>query len=227
MNAIQSNPSDAMTWSTRERLARGGRALFALAKDPTQLERVFEIGEALNAGRALPRMLDRIENDPEVRRLLAERPAIDTRHVDFDALAALPDGTLGREYVRFMRDNGIDPDVFPTPKVGDPRVSYVMQRIRQTHDLWHVLTGYTPDLGGEIVLQAFTFAQLGAPSAFMIALLGAVRHGYKVPSLLPKMRDAYRRGKKTRKLAAFYWEDHWADSLVDLRARLGCPPASA
>ncbi len=227
MDATQPVPVvDALSRPLPERLYRAAQALLALARDPNQLERVFEIGEALNS-RALPRILDAMAADPAVKRLLDERPAIDTKHVDYAALAALPDGTLGREYVRFLRTNGISPDVFPKPNVADPRVSFVMQRIRQTHDLWHVLTGYTPDVGGEIVLQAFTFAQLRAPSALMIALMGAVRHGRKVPRLGRRMLDGYRRGRKTHRLATFYWEDHWADSLDKVRADLACPPAAA
>ncbi len=226
MDAKESKTVDALSRPLPERLYRAAQALLALARDPNQLERVFEIGEALNS-RALPRILDAMAADPAVKRLLDERPAIDTKHVDFAALAALPDGTLGREYVRFLETNGINPDVFPKPNVADPRVSFVMQRIRQTHDLWHVLTGYTPDVGGEIVLQAFTFAQLRAPSALMIALMGAVRHGRKERHLGRRMLDGYRRGKKTRSLATFYWEDHWQDPLDALRVDLACPPAAA
>jgi ubiquinone biosynthesis protein Coq4 len=36
----------------------------------------------------------------------------------------------------------------------------VGQRTRQTHDLWHVLTGLGTDIPGEIALQAFTYEQL-------------------------------------------------------------------
>src|SRR5581483_1426369 len=98
------------------------------------------------------------EKLPGGKRILEERPSIDREHVDFDALRRLPDGTLGREYVRFLDDNHITPDVFQKPEIGDDRIAYVMQRVRQTHDLWHVLTGYTPDVPGEILLQAFTYA---------------------------------------------------------------------
>ena len=32
--------------------------------------------------------------------------------------------------------------------VADPRQSYVVQRMRQTHDLWHVATGCNTDPAG-------------------------------------------------------------------------------
>ena len=40
----------------------------------------------------------------------------------------------------------------------DPRAAYLAQRMRQTHDIWHVLTGYATDVAGEVQLQAFTLA---------------------------------------------------------------------
>jgi ubiquinone biosynthesis protein COQ4 len=208
------------------RLRTAGRALFRLMRDPSQLERVFEIGIALNAGR-LPEIIARVEAEPEGRRILQLRPSIDSRHVDFDALEKLPDGTLGREYVRFLRDNGIHPDVFTAPDLPDPRAAYIFQRIRQTHDLWHVLTGYKPDVDGEILLQAFTFAQLRAPSAFALSVTGAVRFGWRRRGFYRDFARAYRRGKATRRLATFYWEEHWDEPLSSLRAELACPPYQA
>ena len=207
------------------RLGRAGRALFALAVDPSRLEQVFVIGESLNAHR-IPELLERLEADPETRRLLEERPRIDSAHVDFAALERLPDGTLGREYVRFLKDNAITPDVFQMPKIGDERMAYVMMRIRQTHDLWHVLTGYAPDVAGEVLLQAFTFAQLRAPSAFAIAAMGTLRFGWRTPGFFKRLRAAVRGGKATKKLAAFRWEEHWADPVNKLREELTCPAAT-
>jgi ubiquinone biosynthesis protein COQ4 len=207
------------------RLGRAGRALVNLAIDPNRLEEVFVIGESLNAHR-IPAILERLEADPETRRLLQDRPRIDSAHVDFAALERLPDGTLGREYVRFLNDNGITPDVFKLPDIGDERMAYVMMRIRQTHDLWHVLTGYAPDVTGEVLLQAFTFAQLRAPSAFAIAAMGTLRFGWRKPGFFKRLRAAVRGGRATRKLAAFRWEDHWAEPVAKLREELTCPAAT-
>jgi ubiquinone biosynthesis protein COQ4 len=197
-------------------------ALWDLARDPSRLDRVFDLGVALNAHR-LPRLIARLEHDAEARRLLAERPSIDSRSVDFAALERLPDGTLGREYVRFLDDNKISPDVFKKPPLADERAAYVMQRIRQTHDLWHVLTGYAPDVRGEVLLQAFTYAQLKSPSALALTVLAALRHPR--PWLWRALGRAYRRGKATRPLATFRWEEHWHRPVAELRRELACPSA--
>lgn len=46
--------------------------------------------------------------DPTARRLLEEGESLHPVLLDFDRLRALPDGTLGREYARFMDENEID-----------------------------------------------------------------------------------------------------------------------
>jgi ubiquinone biosynthesis protein COQ4 len=203
------------------------RTLSTLARDPGRLDQVLLLSQTVNLG-ALVRAVSRLEEHPAGRELLEEKPCIDRQHVDFDALKRLPDGTLGREYVRFLDDNGITPDAFErAPEVGDPRIEYVMQRMRQTHDLWHVLTGFTPDVRGEVLLQAFTYGQTNAPSAFIIAAFGTLRWGLSWRGQGRALREAFARGRRTELLATFRWEDHWSTPVAELRERLACPPASA
>ena len=69
-------------------------------------------------------------------------------------MAALPEGTLGHGYYRFLHDQGLSPAPFEDiPYDGDPLIRYGILRLRQTHDLWHVLTGYAMDTRGEILLH--------------------------------------------------------------------------
>jgi ubiquinone biosynthesis protein COQ4 len=198
-------------------------ALAVLARDHTRLDQVLVFTQAMNHAR-LARVAERLEALPEGAALFADRPRIDRKHVDFDALRKMPDGTLGREYVRFLDDNGITPDAFEElPSVGDERLAFIMLRMRQTHDLWHVLTGYTPDVAGEIRLQAFTFAQTNAPSALVLTLFGTVRWAIAKKGHVGEVVRAWRRGKATKWLPTFRWEDHWEVPLEDLRAMLTCP----
>lgn len=198
-------------------------ALGVLMKDHTRLDQVLVFTQAVNLGR-LKNAADRIEAMPEGAALLREQPRIDREHVDFDALRRLADGTLGREYMRFLDDNGITPDVFAElPEVGDERVAFMMLRMRQTHDLWHVLTGYAPDVPGELRLQAFTFAQTGAPSALALTVFGTVRWTFAKKGHYGKVMEAFRRGRATKFLPTFRWEDHWETPVAELRALLECP----
>jgi ubiquinone biosynthesis protein COQ4 len=203
------------------------RSLATLARDPGRLDVVLVLALTVNLP-ALGRGLARVQLDEAGRRMLEERPRIDRASVDFAALTALPDGTLGREYARFLADNKISPEPFETmPDIGDERAAYVILRLRQTHDLWHVLTGYTPDVRGEVLLQGFTFGQTTAPSALLIATFGYLRWGLWQKWTLRELVHAYRRGKATKFLATFRWEDHWATPVSELREQLACPARQA
>jgi ubiquinone biosynthesis protein COQ4 len=205
----------------RARAALG--ALWQLGRDHGRLDQVLVLTQALNAG-AVARAVDRFGTTDEGRRFFAERPRIDRAHVDFDALRRLPEGTLGREYTRFLDDNGITPDAFEKmPNVGDERAAWIMLRMRQTHDLWHVLTGYAPDVRGEVLLQAFTYAQLHIPSAFVLALFGSIRWTGLGRQHRADLGLAYRRGKATRFLPTMRWEEHWTTPVSELREMLACP----
>jgi ubiquinone biosynthesis protein COQ4 len=208
---------------TSERLRTALGAIAKLMRDPGRLDQVLVFAQAVNA-HSVARAAERFAATEEGRRLFVECPRIDRAHVDFDALRRLPDGTLGREYTRFLDDNGIGPEPFEAlPDVADKRAAWIMLRMRQTHDLWHVLTGYTTDVRGEVLLQAFTYAQTGAPSAVLIAALGSLRWLKLRKKHLRELRHAYRRGKATQFLPTFRWEDHWATPVSELRERLTCP----
>jgi len=224
MNAIAANgPVSVEFPSVWTRFREATSALSVLMKDHTRLDQVLVFTKAVNLGR-LRRAADRIEELPEGAALFAARPRIDRTHVDFDALRRLPDGTLGREYTRFLDENGITPDVFEElPSVGDERVAFMMLRMRQSHDLWHVLTGYSPDVPGEIRLQAFTFAQTGAPSALFLTVFGTLRWTFAKKGHVGEVVRAFRRGRAAKFLPTFRWEDHWSTPVTELRALLDCP----
>ena len=211
---------DVMSLSPVSRWHLGLAALGRAHEDPQNTAEILRFATYVNAGTS-DRRVDRFFADADGQRLYAERRAIDSR-LDLDALAALPVGTLGRAYVDFLREGGLSPDIFQAPaNVVDPRAAYVAQRVRQSHDLWHVLTGTPTDIPGELVLQAFTFAQLGAPSALLLVVGGLLRGFWQVPELPMRAFRAWRRGRKTAYLANFPWEDHWTDSLDELRLSLG------
>ena len=79
--------------------------------------------------------------------------------VDMAALRRLPDGTLGREYARQMDRGGLQPlAVSPAVKRRFADDPYAL-RYTTTHDLFHVLTGFSTTLAGEIGLFAFMVGQ--------------------------------------------------------------------
>ncbi|MDB4953488.1 MAG: uncharacterized protein JWO36_1057 [Myxococcales bacterium] len=206
---------------------RWRRALAALSRilaHPEETERVLEFTTYANAGGGQQRMAF-FYGDPRSRRLYDEHRALDSHTIDLDELVKLPADTLGHAYASFMKQNGLTPDVFDgTPKhFHEPRAAYLVQRVRQSHDLWHVVTNAKTDPAGEIALQAFTFAQLRAPSAGILAALGTLRTIRYSRQILRDVRELYRLGLAADNLAVFPWEDHWATPLAEVRRLLGIP----
>lgn len=213
---------DATKLPASQRWRRAIAALARVASDPERTDQVLVFSVYANAG-TMPDRIHRFYDDPRGRRLFDEHRTIDTGTIDLDALAALPVGTLGRAYAEFLRTRGLSPDVFQDPpvEIADPRMAYVVQRMRQTHDLWHVVTGLDTDPASEVALQAFTYAQVRAPSTAILATFGILRLARTNPDLVFDVARAFATGRRAEKLAVFPWEDHWATPLTDVRAMLG------
>jgi ubiquinone biosynthesis protein COQ4 len=206
------------------RWRRALRALTRVMINPEETDQVLVFSNLANAGQRDER-LHLFYADPRGQRLYDERRAIDSHTVDLDALAALPAGTLGHAYATFMRSHGLTPDVFDgrPDDVRDDRAAYIIQRMRQTHDLWHVVTNAETDPAGEVALQAFTYAQVHAPSSGILAALGTLRTLRYSRDVLRDVRELYQLGKQADKLVLFPWEDHWATPLSDVRRMLKLP----
>ena len=64
----------------------------------------------LTSGPVLPRLRDHMLESAEGRRILKERPRINTRTVDLSKLAQLPEGTFGRAYINWLERCAVTPD---------------------------------------------------------------------------------------------------------------------
>ena len=205
------------------------RALRALMRNPDETKHVFELIDAL-AGGAGERLFQRFRRSESGARILAERRSLLSVLADREALLALPAGSLGRSYAEFMGreqisadglvqasiDGGRGPDQL---KRGADR-QLVGSRMRDQHDLWHVVTGYGRDLIGEAALLAFTYAQTKNRGIGAIVAMAWWRAGAASPRVRPFLRDAYRRGKRAAWLPAQDWEALLARPLEEVRAEL-------
>jgi ubiquinone biosynthesis protein COQ4 len=204
--------------SLLERWKRGLMAMGEVAKDPDRTDKVLEAYEHLNAG-GEARRARYFYSWHEGERLFAENRTLDATTVDFDALSRLPEGTLGHAYARFMKERGLTPDIFAA-KGELSRETYVIKRLRQTHDLWHVLTGIDTDVPGELELQAFTLTQMLVPSAFVLVSMGTLRWIFRHPTLPFRVLRGAVNGLKAKLLAPIDWESRWSTPLTELRAEL-------
>lgn len=202
-----------------------GRAFLKLVNDPEQTEEVFNLAEVGLRGkdtRLFKPILERAFSHPEFKEIFES--GFVAPEIDLTKLEALPEGTLGRAYARHMLERGLDPNFYRRVEPTQP-IFYIALRARQTHDIWHVLTGYDTTVKSELALQGFTFAQIG--SGVSVALLAAgLLHFLKTkPEDLRDVMDAivsgYERGRRARYLLATPWEKFWEMPLRDAQTLAG------
>ena len=206
------------------------RALKRLLHDKDDTVEVFEIMRALN-GDSTRKGYYKLLGTAEGGRLAYNREELAEKLSDRAWLATLPVGSLGAVYRDFTDTGGVTPmglvEVSGQTMIGlDHPVAWFGRRIRDSHDLWHVTTGYGLDSLGEACLVAFSYAQTRALGWAFIAI-GAAFKSRKGPDQ-PYVRailEGYRRGKAARWMPAQDWLALLPLPIEDVRARLGLVPA--
>src|SRR5262249_34078011 len=126
---------------------------------------IFQLCVEHSLLRKLTRSLQRHD---EGRRLLEERPRLNTHVITLAAMAAYPPRSLGHAYAAYFEANGIE--LFEPARLPiETHQDYVATRLREVHDVLHVVTGYGTDDIGELELQWFNLGNLGwGPLPFIV-----------------------------------------------------------
>lgn len=205
-------------------------ALWQLAEDgidsATITHRIAAFGAAYPAAHrdALARAM---EAHPGWTELSAKTPMPRTR---LDDVAACAPGTLGHAFYRLIVDNGYDIEVLdPDSVVGfHPAIDPSSRRILQTHEIIHLVAGYSTSALHEVAISGFQLAQFGhgysrdfLATAFTITTVGTP---IMAPIVLQVMLEGWRHGRQTRPLMLVDWHDAWNDTIDGLRARHGVTP---
>ena len=204
------------------------RAMRTLLGNPDDTAQVFHIVRALS-GNSFEHLYQRAMADPSGARILGEHRDILPILKDRESLRALPEGTLGREYARFLDDEGLSADGLVEASEEeeddthfvDPRARVLSRRLRDTHDLWHVAAGYQRDLFGEAALLGFTFAQGRNPGIGFIVMVAMFKHWKEGhPQALRLTWKAFRRGLRAQSFICADWEALLHVPLSEVRRRL-------
>jgi ubiquinone biosynthesis protein COQ4 len=223
------------------RWRRAVRALRDLLADPDRTELAVDLVYALGT-RSFERNFQRFARSEAGRRLLAERPSLLGALSDREALARLPEASLGRAYLRYLEQNGFEPDGLLAvnrrvqerwedeeglPAL-DPLRAWFRDRNLLAHDLFHVLTDYGTDEVGEATLLAFSLAQLGGRANALLTA-GAAFEGARALGLRWLRYDfrAWRRGRRSSWLMALPWEDLLPTRLDVVRELAGLASSEA
>ena len=185
------------------------RHMRTLIADKEDTEQVFHIIEALN-GSALRKNLRAFAATKKGRAALDARVELPPVLDDHSWIQDLPANTVGRAYIAFMEREGLSAQGLVEENLKfrkhyeqyDDDLHWFAERLRDTHDLYHVLTGYGRDALGEASLLAFTHGQNPSRGVHFIAFVGSRELVKQLPRDA-RVMDCYREGKRNGKAAAF------------------------
>jgi ubiquinone biosynthesis protein Coq4 len=134
---------------------------------------------------------------------------------------------LGRAFADFLNLRGLDPYGLPRrPAVDEP--TYLTAHLYETHDLWHVVTGFDTDVAGELGLQAFYLPQLHGKLPLLLlaaGLLNTLLFAFDDwRARLDAIVRGYRMGQRARPFFGVRWGEWWERTLSDVRQELRVEP---
>lgn len=195
-----------------------------LVADKEDTAQVFYMGECLPSRRYLA-VAERFCASEVGRRAQRSEADLPTLLDDHESLLRLPAGSVAHAYVAFMRREGLSAAglvaASSVPGIGryPDQLQWFGDRLRDLHDLAHVLTGYGRDALGEQCVLGFTSAQYPDRTEWIIAWLGALELATTVKADAPflgAVAEARRHGRSAAKIYA-----------QDVRALLAEPLAAA
>lgn len=225
------NHADSRRFTAQEVVAQARlflNGLYHLARHPTSRETFTALSEAVVRFQANADAVKFMMEDPRIAALCRERyrgtPYTPSELIKF------PPGSLGHEFAKSMIANNYDPEFYrdyygEEPYVFETDEQYLRFRIRQTHDIVHVLTGFgVSDFPGELGMQAFHAAQTRRPFSIGLVGFGFIRIILKpdeLPETLRQVAKGLAMGFAARSLVAERFEDDWSKTVDAWRKELG------
>ncbi len=202
-----------------------------LVDDKEDTEQVFHIIEATKGRRSHAQARDFIRS-PEGQRFLAEGVDIPAMLDDHARWADCAPNSVAAHYIAFMKREGLSAAGLvaeshrwaPPESLPRDQTQWYFDRLRDTHDLFHVLTGYGRDALGEVSLLGFSYEQNHNTGILFIAYAGA-RQIKKVSGTKAPLFAAIKEGRKLGRAAAKIAHQDIAalmrEDIGEARARLG------
>ncbi len=200
---------------------------------------VFLLSHRLRQSKPMQVCRALLQRDPAAVALIEQRRL--SGPYDASALKALPKGTLGHTYATVLETMGYDINFFPKPDFYanlDTDADYINYRVYATHDIHHIVSGFSLDNFGELGVISLSVAQFAHPGlAFtdmMALLLNWFRNDTPIVELETPAEQARTAGyafgmiskglhigADARPLFPVIWEERMGQNLEELRAELG------
>ena len=169
--------------------------------------------------------VERMKAEPATRKCIEDRYM--GPELDLDELVKHPRGSLGYTYAKVMKRLGYAAHFYPDRPSIDEETDYVTMRVRKTHDLHHIVTGFSMIGPGELGVIAVTALQYGYP-AFMTIDLGAIALSMlRVEGWgqhIHYVRAGWDMAERTKPLMGVRWEEGLDKPLDVWRKELNVEP---
>ncbi len=190
-------------------------------KDPRRTEEVFRISEQMATKEQFQSLIDRAKSNPDICHLIESRYSPSKISMRIEDYAV---GTLGHSYIKFMTENKLDPNFYELVGTSTD-INYLRTRIRETHDLWHVIFGFETDNAGEAGLSSAYVAQISTPVLALVVglmLIHAVLFDFaNIRNYFEQISRGWTLGKSAFPLLSQKWEERMHDNLDTIRYELG------
>ena len=165
--------------------------------------------------------------------LLQKKPHIVPALNDKESLLRLPAGSVGRAYYDFVHAENLSADgLIASSETASREALYeglsddeawLADRLRDIHDLQHVMTGYGRDPVGELCLLSFMTTQTPNRGIRFIIWIAKWKYLRDVPQF--DVRDLIKEGARIARgaewMAEIEWEQMLAEPLEQVRDELG------
>ncbi len=190
------------------------------------------------AGPHLQTAFEEFSRHPNGERLLKDRPNLGDCLAEAANAVDAPEGSFAAAYRDFI---GMDTsamidtralasyahvDALAEELGWDEEIAWFVERMANTHDLFHVLAGYGPSLAAEGAVVMFTFSHFKMRRGLLAAFLYSLRPKVGWRRWHEYLHEGWKRGGETAKagqLLAAYYEELLPLPLEQVRCELGIP----
>ena len=201
-----------------------------LVDDKEDTEQVFHIIESMKSKKSHRQAWDFIQSEVG-QKFLREEFDIPSALDDHERWADCGPNSVAQNYIRFMKREGLTAAGLveeshkwkPAEERPQDLTEWYFERLRDTHDLFHVLTGYGRDALGEDCLLGFSFEQNHNLGILFLTYAGTneIRKATKTKApLFQAVKEGRQLGRAAKKIAHQDIEALMREDLDEARARL-------
>lgn len=183
-------------------------------------DNVFDIEDNFRHSDQMQACVERVKAIPEAQILMETRYL--GLEIDLEALSQLPQGSLGHTYAAVMKALGFDPNFYRRRQI-ETDGDWITMRLRKTHDITHLITGFGPT-GGELGVLSIQSLQIGYPTSVLLQVASLGLALKRRPEKLQYVTQQTARGMgmalEMQPLIAQRWEEGWEKPIRQWREEL-------